>query len=277
MDRLSPFFARFPPVFDLLFSGHLKDTLTFERNSWSGFLYWIEEGSLSVESENDPSAKISSPCVLFFPRAIRHRIVPDPGGAKLIATNYEFGQRFSNPLTAIEDDFIVMPINDFDELKEISKLIFKEVFLGRCGFRYGTAQLSQYFLLSLFRELIKSEAVLQGVTKALADPFLLKAMTLMHQSPERPWTVESLANEAGMSRARFAKRFKEATGSTPLDYLTAWRISVVKSQLKRGRSLKSIAQEVGYESASALTRVFTKREGQNPMKWIDLTETPQKD
>jgi AraC-like DNA-binding protein len=63
----------------------------------------------------------------------------------------------------------------------------------------------------------------------------------MHKQPERAWSLDALADAAGMSRARFAVPFRKVAGAAPFDYLTDWRIGVAQSLLKRGEALKLVA------------------------------------
>jgi AraC-like DNA-binding protein len=91
----------------------------------------------------------------------------------------------------------------------------------------------------------------------------------MHERPEFPWTLETLAEAAGMSRARFAVNFRDKAGMTPLEYLTDWRLSVARKLLQQGRSISSIASLVGYQSHTALTRMITKKLGVPPKEWAD--------
>jgi AraC-like DNA-binding protein len=83
-----------------------------------------------------------------------------------------------------------------------------------------------------------------------------------------PWELSEMASRAGMSRARFAVHFREVTGDTPADFLASWRITLAQGLLRAGRPLKHVAQEVGYGSASALTRAFVRKIGQPPSRWM---------
>jgi AraC-like DNA-binding protein len=106
---------------------------------------------------------------------------------------------------------------------------------------------------------------------ALADKRLAIAVTAMHDRPHIHWTLELLAQTAGMSRASFANHFRTTTGTTALGYLTAWRMEVVKTQLKKGKTLKVIAPLVGYGSTEAVIRVFFLRyAGVTPKDWLKL-------
>ena len=73
-----------------------------------------------------------------------------------------------------------------------------------------------------------------------------------------------MAERAGMSRTAFASRFREVIEQTPADYLTDWRIALAQSQLRDGRPIKIIAEELGYANASTLSRAFMARIGMTP-------------
>lgn len=94
---------------------------------------------------------------------------------------------------------------------------------------------------------------------ALTDPKIGTAISLMHKSPSKKWTVDSLAKELSMSRSSFAKRFTEYTGESPLSYLTIWRMDLSAKLLRDSKmSVGEIARHVGYESEPSFSKVFKK-------------------
>jgi AraC-like DNA-binding protein len=103
---------------------------------------------------------------------------------------------------------------------------------------------------------------------ALRDPQLGAAMEAMHGDLARPWTVSELARVAGMSRSAFAAAFRAKAGETPLGYLTSWRLYQVKTLLRdTPLSVQEIALRVGYDTGTALSRVFSRHEGVSPGAW----------
>lgn len=101
--------------------------------------------------------------------------------------------------------------------------------------------------------------------RAAGDPIVGPALTAVHERPEQPWTVASLAAEAGVSRAAFARRFTELVGEPPLQYLTSWRLAVAADLLERtDATLESVARRVGYGSPFALSAAFTRVRGTSP-------------
>jgi AraC-like DNA-binding protein len=107
-----------------------------------------------------------------------------------------------------------------------------------------------------------------GWLAGLKDDRLALSIRAMHGDLARGWTVETLAREAGLSRSTFAATFKAVTGDTPLDYLTRWRMYRAKVLLRGSElSLMEIAERVGYETDTALSRAFRRFEGVAPGEW----------
>lgn len=279
IDRLSPFFERFPPTVRVFFSDVLCDRFESRADSAKGHIHWVKSGLVEVVAEGRAFGTISGPGVIFSPRGCAHTLVPKPQ-AEIVCAEFEFGQRFKNPLTSLNPSVILIGVADAPEIEVIHKLLMDEAFSSRCGKTFGVNQLLQYFVLVVFRYLIRTQAIPVGITKALADDRLLKAVNSMHAEPERPWTLESLADVAGMSRASFANHFRVAAQATPLEYLTDWRISLAQSKIVSGVPIKTIARDVGYSSPGAFTRVFTKRMGCSPREWLAssmLVQDPQRE
>ncbi len=102
----------------------------------------------------------------------------------------------------------------------------------------------------------------------LADPRLARALVAVHRSPCDEWPLAKMAEIAGMSRSAFAAAFKAATGATPAAYLADWRLSLAASMMRGGRPVKQVAAELGYASASSLSKAFRQRMGASPREWL---------
>lgn len=104
-----------------------------------------------------------------------------------------------------------------------------------------------------------------GLLAGMRDPALARALAAMHANVRARWTVAELAGIAGQSRSAFAARFGEVLGCGPIEYLARWRMALAKDALTGGaKNLDRIADEVGYESASAFSTAFRKRLGCPP-------------
>lgn len=103
---------------------------------------------------------------------------------------------------------------------------------------------------------------------ALTDKYISKALHLLHNNPQTPWTLDSMAAEVGLSRAAFAKRFKQLVAQPMFAYLTALRIQRAKELLHETQlPLYEIASRVGYESDLAFTKTFKKHTGTTPVRY----------
>jgi AraC-like DNA-binding protein len=90
----------------------------------------------------------------------------------------------------------------------------------------------------------------------------------MHGHPERPWSVEDLAELAKMSRAAFARRFTALVGEPPLAYLTRWRMELAARHLRESNDLVAhIAERVGYRSEYAFSRAFSRAFDEPPGRY----------
>jgi AraC-like DNA-binding protein len=104
-----------------------------------------------------------------------------------------------------------------------------------------------------------------GWLKALSDPKVGMALSLMHSAPDRRWRIETLASEVGMSRTAFAVHFKKAVGQAPLDYLHQWRMAMAMRALRHTDvPLVSIAESIGYLSDTAFSIAFKRATGVSP-------------
>jgi AraC-like DNA-binding protein len=107
-----------------------------------------------------------------------------------------------------------------------------------------------------------------GWLSALADRQIGAAIGAMHSEPARRWTVQSLAEHAGMSRSTFALKFKSLVGSAPLDYLTRWRMLLAGDRLAHsGDPVSVIALSLGYDSESAFSTAFKRVMGCAPRSY----------
>jgi len=268
IDRLTPLLARFQPKVQVFFAGQLCDTFVADPLRQVGHIHWLFAGQMDLQLNGQPVERIDQPSIVLLPNRTSHALTPQPA-ADILCCEFEFGHRESNPLALRPSEVVVIKTADAIEFETLGQLIHEEFMKNRCGQQFGLTQLMQYFVLVLMRHLISTDRLSSGITRALADPRLLRAVTAMHNHPARDWTVERLAFEAGMSRAAFANHFKRATLQTPLDYLTDWRIAVSKSMLLAGESVKQIAHTVGYGSSAALIRAFQRKVSCSPVQWAN--------
>ncbi len=113
--------------------------------------------------------------------------------------------------------------------------------------------------------------------RALSDPPIAAALRALHSHSSRNWTVAELAVEAGLSRAGFARRFTAQLGSSPLAYLTQWRMALAREHLRdTDDGLAAIAQSLGYASEFSFAAAFKRQHGCAPGRWRSGARTDAK-
>ena len=76
--------------------------------------------------------------------------------------------------------------------------------------------------------------------------------------------VDDLARRAHMSARTFARRFREATGTTPHKWVLAQRVGHAQRLLEQGLAVEEVARRCGFGSAATLRSVFARQRGTSP-------------
>ena len=117
----------------------------------------------------------------------------------------------------------------------------------------------------------RPDAGAPGWYRANGDPVVGPALRMLQHNPAHPWTVASLAAEAGASRAALARRFTELVGEPPMAFLTDWRLTLAADMLlEPGATIGAVARQVGYGSPYALSTAFKRARGVSPREHRQL-------
>lgn len=131
------------------------------------------------------------------------------------------------------------------------------------------ARLSEVLFVETLRRFIQELPDQQkGWLAGARDPVIGEALALVHKNPEHSWTVAKLAHQVGVSRTRFAERFRHFLGEPPMTYLARWRLRLAAEKLvSSNANVVEIAAEVGYASEAAFNRVFKREFGCPPAQF----------
>ena len=164
------------------------------------------------------------------------------------------------PLVVVQDQ------GQRDALGAVIKGLWLELETAQPGGRLVIDHLNQMMLIFALRLCVSSNIQRPtGWLSALADKRLSRALGAIHGSPEKPWTLQALAGEAGMSRTVFAGCFKALVGFTPVAYLYQWRMAIAVYSLRASNMpVSQVAVAVGYGSATSLSTAFRKAFGVAP-------------
>lgn len=274
MDRLSLLLQRFSLSAGVFYTGQICGIHHFERDTQHGHVHLIKRGPVTLTGGIEGTLAITEPTLLFLPRPDAHRLIADErDGAEVVCASIQFGAGGHNPITDSLPPTVLVPLAELPGASALLGLLYDEAFTEQCGRQAALDRLCELLLIRLLRHCLDRGLTQGGMLAGLADPRLAKALVAVHDDATRAWELSDMAQLAGMSRARFAVHFREVVGDTPAEYLATWRVTLAQGLLRAGRPLKLVALDVGYGSASALTRAFIRKTGEAPTHWLRRIET----
>ncbi len=265
-DHLSALLERFPLRAGVFHTGEVCGSFNFERGVKPGHFHLMRSGSTRLIDAGHGEHRIDEPSVVFMPNADSHKLESEEGVDLVCATVY-FGVGGASPVVGALPALTVVKLRDSSQLASLAALIGDEVTSAMPGRQAALNRLCELAVVAVLRTCLEAGRASGGALAGLADAQLARALVAMHARPEREWSLDELASLAGMSRARFAARFRDAVCATPGEHLAACRIARAQQLLREGARLKTVAETVGYASASALTRAFTRIVGTAPTRW----------
>lgn len=271
LDRLDALLSRFRLEARVFHSGLLCGTHAFDEQA--GYLHFIRRGPVRVHHAAGKSFTVEEPSAILYAAPTHHRFVCPDAGADLVCATVRIGEPgAANPIVASLPPCTVIPLSAMGTLGPALELLFAEAFGQSCGRLAAVNRLFELAVIHVLRFAMVEGRTNTGMLAGLSDPGLARAIVAMHEKPGREWTLEELASRAGMSRSRFAATFHDTVGMTPGNYLAGWRVTVAQDLLRKGRPLKVVANEVGYASPVALSRVFKAKVGCSPREWSKKAE-----
>jgi len=242
-------------------------------------------GSCFVGSSNHPPVQIQQNDIAMLPGGGEHWIADKPG--RSLATSERAGEacELGTPLfqegeitnhimcgIVNYDREVEHPI--FDALPEVihfPKLKTDEPIWMTVALMNSEVQridsidspiidrLTEVLFLQLLYHYAHNNKGVNGFLAALKDRRLHQAIALIHKMPEQEWSLESLGNQVGMSRATLVRHFESAIGMSPMSYIRRWRITKAYNLVKyTSTSLEQIATVVGFSSAGSLNKAFQR-------------------
>ncbi|RME68875.1 MAG: AraC family transcriptional regulator [Alphaproteobacteria bacterium] len=190
---------------------------------------------------------------------------------QMVCGHFSFRSRADHPLLRALPDFLVTTAAKRARnpwLDEILRLVVRQVYAGALGSAAAVTRLSEIVFIELLRAGMGDCPPLERLLQAFTDRHVGQALALIHGRPAESWTVETLATAVGMSRSRFAERFKDLMAMGPMAYLAEWRLQKALALLDDSRcSVQQVASRTGYRSPAAFTRAFATKFGMPPTQY----------
>jgi len=174
-----------------------------------------------------------------------------------------FDVAFDGPMgpsfvTELSETFSIEMKDADPSLRQVMTLIASEMQASRCGRPLFIARAGEILLITMMRHLTSHPQQSRGLFHALSNPRIAKSLVAMHTQPAQAWTLDLLANLAGMSRTSFATTFKSSMQISPGKYLESLRLAIARQLVRNGVGLKKIAEKTGYASPSTLSRALSR-------------------
>ena len=223
------------------------------------------EHMLSLEKSTD-AAQIHTVAAGLAGKAVKP---PDRIDARVISGAYQFWNAPLHPFLQQMPPWLVLRRDSQERSPALAMTIgLLDAEAGRS--EIGASHIVYGLLDALFtyalRELVARHSPDQaGWSLAVRDPKIRRVLSLMHEDCAKPWSLESLARDAGLSRTALAERFRQVLGDTPLNHLRLLRMQKAMQLLSStDQGLEKIAQAVGYQDAFGFSKVFKRSTGQAP-------------
>jgi AraC-like DNA-binding protein len=242
----------------------------------------VEAGEVVVFTRGDPHVMASHPGMRAEPitgegpfAALATAQLPflinyggaGPTAAKLVCGFLASDAELFNPLLDNLPPVIkVGEGSDGPWLSQFIRVATMESADKRAGGESVLAKLSELMFIEVVRRHLAALTPDQGGWLAgLRDPFVGRALSLMHGKPAHNWTIEELARDVGLSRSVLAERFHQLVGIPPMQYLAQWRMQIASRMLSASRTnIATVAAEVGYSSEAAFSRAYKRMVGVSP-------------
>ena len=206
---------------------------------------------------------------------VRH---PAQADIEILCGEFEFrGRRRSALLEALPDCLVVEFAErpEFGWLQGLLRMMAHEIAHQDVGASAIVAELSGAVFTLAVRAHLETQPTHAGVLGVMANPRLAPALAAMLDSPERAWTVATLAARCHLSRAAFARLFAQHARTGPLELLTSLRMELASRLLALGeQDSASIGEAVGYRSEAAFNRAFARHAGTTPGRYRRGERTP---
>lgn len=261
--------------------------------------HMVTEGQCFVELGDQPPVSLEAGDVVIFPQGDAHRMTSEPGlpppapgrlDEVLARRPRQLVYGGGGPTTrlvcgylACEDRLARMLLGGLPSLVRVNvrgsnagpwleasvRYALAEARSPRPGGAGVLAKLAEVLFIEVLRlHMNEQRPGRTGWLAGMGDPIVGAALSALHARPAHAWTLEDLAHAAATSRSVLAERFQHLVGSSPIQYLTQWRMLLAANLLNGTNApLTHIAEEVGYQTDTAFSRAFRREYGMPPAAW----------
>ena len=233
-----------------------------------GLFHLVGSGECMVESPALTEAlRLEAGDLVVLPHGDPHRLCSassdETASTSLICGELHFSSHTMHPLShALPTCFVVRAAHADNVFRRLTAMMVDVVNSGLAGRQLLLNKLADTLFTLAVCDYANRNNDRRGLFAALTDSRICKVLQAVHENPGHPWTMQSMASLACMSRSAFAERFAQLMKMPPMHYVTQWRVSVAERLLRdRQLSVASIADRLGYSSEAAFRRLFKRVSG----------------
>lgn len=267
LDRLSALLAGLAPRVQVMQANSDKLLMRFPAEPSRGlWLHLVLNAEVVLHTEQGQRMQAEAPAMVIcradMPHELSRMPIRDGRSYDLLCARAHLEGPVAPLLLAEFEQPMVVPLADADpSLEQVITLLRAELNQPRCGQPLLLDRAGDILFIGLLRHLVAHSSAAGSLFHGLSDPRIASTLVALHDQPEANWRLETMAEQAGMSRTAFANRFREALNTTPAKYLTQLRLAIAQRAVTSGDSLKAAARRSGYTNVSALSRALSKAKG----------------
>lgn len=249
-------------------------------------LHVVTQGSLwmAIPGRLHEQIQLNAGDAIFFSHSFRHWLSDQPVDEYTSEVEFDsfcvpehlqrglvcYDIAVESPLTAnlfqVMPDYIHMPVGQQSgRLSPLIQLIQQEASARQPGYQAAISRLSDVIVLHLLRQVLSDDSINHGLLAALKDPPLRRVVLAIMDQPAADWSVDNMAALAFLSKSAFAERCHKVMSMTAKSLLDELRLQRCRYLLIHSeQSLELIAEQVGYQSATAFIRFFKQHETLSP-------------
>lgn len=268
LDRLSALLGGLAPRVQVMLPAQRQKLLCFPAEPSRGlWLHLVLGGIAALRSERGETVEAESPAMVICRADVAHELELSQANRaatdNLLCARAHLDGPVAPLLLAEFEQPMVVPLANADpSLQQVITLLRAELNQPRCGQPLLLDRAGDILFIGLLRHLVAHPSAAGGLFHGLSDPRIASTLVALHAEPEADWRLETMAEQAGMSRTAFANRFREALDTTPGKYLAQLRLAIAQRAVASGDGLKAAARRTGYTNASALSRALSKARAQ---------------
>ncbi|MBB2961134.1 AraC family transcriptional regulator [Methylobacterium sp. R2-1] len=226
----------------------------------------VTDGSLLAEDNDGELDVIDTGDLVLLPRGLGEtRLVASQARASVIVCRFWFDPHsLRGMISALPERIHIRRADGARWLEDIVPFLMAEVTDNEPGAALMISRIIDVIVIRTLRTWVQLGHT-SGWLRGLSDPRIARALKVVHERPLRRWSVEALADAAGMSRSSFCERFTALIGRSPVRYQNEWRLTLARDMLvTREARVGEVGLRVGYESEAAFSRAYKAMFGYPP-------------